>query len=143
MIENTLELLLAPIAVDMLKDNLVIESLTGKRVIPFDSKNPEDQEILDLLKQTALVAGKTINEGGISRARANEVGNDIEGFVKAAMQKYHLNPDIPSGASGRKKAMGYPDIIFHYNPHSGKNLRSNTEKSNDFNQLNCFFIIAN
>ena len=111
-LENAIKQMLLP-----LKDipfNLVIESLTGKRVIPFDPNNPKDEEILDILKNVALIAGKMINEEGIIRARANEVGNDIESFVKSTMQDYNLNPDIPSGASGRKKAMGYPDIIFYH-----------------------------
>ena len=30
-----------------------------------------------------------------------------------------------------------------YNPHSGKNLRSNTKNFNNINQLNSFLIIAN
>ena len=111
-LEDAIKQMLLP-----LKDipfNLVIESLTGKRVIPFDPNNPQDEEILDILKNVALIAGKMINKEGIVRARANEVGNDIENFVKSTMQDYNLNPDIPSGASGRKKAMGYPDIIFYH-----------------------------
>lgn len=111
-LENAIKQMLTP-----LKDipfNLVIESITGKKVIPFDLNNPEDKEILDILKNVALSAGRMINEDGIIRARANEVGNDIESFVKAGMQKYNLNPNIPSGVSGRKKAMGYPDIVFYY-----------------------------
>lgn len=114
-LENAIKQMLTP-----LKDipfNLVIESLTGKRVIPFAPNNPEDIEILDILKDVALNAGKMINEEGIVRARANEVGNDIEGFIKSAMHNCNLTPDIPSGISGRKKAMGYPDIIFY---HRGK-----------------------
>jgi len=114
-LENAIKQMLLP-----LKDipfNLVIEAITGKRVIPFDTSNSEDNEILDILKNVALIAGKMINKDGIKRARANEVGNDIESFVKSAMHEYNLNPDIPSGASGRKKAMGYPDIIFY---HKGK-----------------------
>lgn len=111
-LENVIKQMLAP-----LKDipfNLVIESLTGKKVIPFDSNDPGDNELLDILKDVTLVAGRKINESGIIRARANEVGNDIEGFVKSAMEGHNLSSDIPSGASGRKKAMGYPDIIFYY-----------------------------
>ncbi|MEW6609078.1 MAG: hypothetical protein AB1414_16815 [bacterium] len=114
-----MELLLVPIVVNMLRDNLVIESLTGKKVIPFDFNDSTDNTLLDVLKNVALVAGRKINEKGIIRARPNEVGNDIEAFVKSSMQDYNLNPDIPTGASGRKKAMGYPDIIFYHNgrPH--------------------------
>ena len=111
-LENVIKQMLAPLK--EIPFNLVIESLTGKKVIPFDSNDPEDNELLDILKDVTLVAGRKINESGIIRARANEVGNDIEGFVKSAMEGHTLSPDIPSGTSGKKKAMGYPDIIFYY-----------------------------
>lgn len=112
-LENVIKQMLVPV-----KDipfNLVIESLTGKKVIPFDFRDPTDKKLLDVLKSVAIKSGDKINEGGIIRARANEVGNDIEAFVKSAMQDYNLNPDIPAGPSGRKKAMGYPDIVFYHN----------------------------
>jgi len=111
-LENIIKQMLTP-----LKDvpfNLVIECLTGKKVIPFDSKNPEDRELLEILKEVAIVGGKEINRNGIESKRPNEVGNYIEAFVKKAMQKYALNPDIPAGATGKKKATGYPDIIFFF-----------------------------
>lgn len=112
-LENVIKQMLTP-----LKDipfNLVIESLTGKKVIPFDFKNEEDRKILEILKKVAIHSGKEINEHGIESKRPNEVGNYIEAFVKRAMQHYRLNPDIPAGASGKKKATGYPDIIFFFN----------------------------
>lgn len=111
-LENVIKQMLTP-----LKDipfNLVIESLTGKKVIPFDFDNQEDKEILDVLKQVAVLAGKEINKNGIESKRPNEVGNYIEAFVKKAMQQYALNPDVPAGATGKKKATGYPDIIFFF-----------------------------
>jgi len=46
--------------------------------------------------------------------RPNEVGNYIEAYVKDAMQQYDLNPDVPAGITGKKKATGYPDIIFFF-----------------------------
>ncbi len=55
-LENVIKQMLTP-----LKDipfNLVIESLTGKKVIPFDFNNQEDKEILDILKKIAVLAGK-------------------------------------------------------------------------------------
>ncbi len=58
--------------------------------------------------------GKEINKNGIESRRPNEVGNYIEAFVKKAMQQYGLKPDIPAGATGKKKATGYPDIIFFF-----------------------------
>lgn len=111
-LENVIKQMLTP-----LRDipfNLVIEHLTGKKVISFNFDNPEDKELLEVLKEVAIKAGKKINDNGIISARANEVGNYIEGFVKYALSEYNLKPDIPSGKTGRKKATGYPDIIFYF-----------------------------
>lgn len=73
-LENVIKQMLQP-----LKDipfNLVIESMTGKKVISFDFAKSDHQKILSLLKQAALNAGKEINKTGILRSRPNEVGND-------------------------------------------------------------------
>ena len=112
-LENVIKQMLIP-----LKDipfNLVIESMTGKKVISFDIRNSEHKQLLGLLKQTALTAGKTINKTGILRSRPNEVGNDIEPYVKNSLNDLNLKADIPTGMSGNKKATGYPDIIFWLN----------------------------
>jgi hypothetical protein len=111
-LENAIRQMLTP-----LKDipfNLVIESLTGRKVIPFDFKNSDDRELLEILKNVAVVGGEEIIKNGIASKRPNEVGNYIEAFVKKAMQQYSLNPDVPAGATGRKKATGYPDIVFFF-----------------------------
>ncbi len=76
-LENVIKQMLTP-----LRDipfNLVIESLTGKKVIPFDFENSEDKEILDILKQVAVFAGKEINKNGIDNKRmySGEAGTII------------------------------------------------------------------
>lgn len=112
-LENIIKQMLIP-----LKDipfNLVIESMTGKKVIPFDFENPEHKKVLELLKQVAVRAGKEINKSGILGPRPNEVGNDIEPFIKNALNALNLNADVPAGPSGNKKATGYPDILFWFN----------------------------
>jgi len=112
-LENVIRQMLNP-----LKDipfNLVIESMTGKKVISFDYKNSEHKQLLSLLKQTALLAGNVINKTGILRSRPNEVGNDIEPFVKNSLNSFKLNADVPTGPSGSKKTTGYPDILFWFN----------------------------
>ncbi len=109
-LENIIKQMLTP-----LKDipfNLVIESMTGKRVLSFDFKNSEHMKLLNLLKQTALQAGKAINKDGILRPRPNEVGNDIEPFIKKALNALNLNADVPTGPSGSRKATGYPEYII-------------------------------
>ncbi len=112
-LENVIKQMLQP-----LKDipfNLVIEAMTGKKVLSFDFKNSEHQNLLVLLNQSALSAGKEINKVGILRPRPNEVGNDIELYVRNALNSLGLNADIPVGPTGHKKAMGYPDILFWFN----------------------------
>lgn len=112
-LENVIKQMLQP-----LKDipfNLVIESMTGKKVISFDFAKSDHQKILSLLKQAALNAGKEINKTGILRPRPNEVGNDIEPYVRNALNLLDVNADIPIGPSGHKKSTGYPDILFWFN----------------------------
>jgi len=109
-LENVVKQMLKPF-----KDipfNLVIESLTGHKVLKFDNK--QDKELLEVIKEVAVSGGKKINKSGIVSIRANEVGNYIENFVKDAMKEFKLKPDTPAGKSGNKKSSGYPDIIFYY-----------------------------
>lgn len=94
--------------------NLVIESMTDKKVISFDFKDADHQRVLDLLKRGALKAGLAINRTGILRPRPNEVGNDIEAYVKSALNSLGFNADTPTGPKGRKKSTGYPDILFWF-----------------------------
>ncbi len=112
-LKNVIKQMLQP-----LKDipfNLVIEAMTGKKVISFDFAKSDHQKILSLLKQAALNAGKEINKKGILRPRPNEVGNDIEPYVRNALNLLDVNADIPIGPSGHKKSTGYPDILFWFN----------------------------
>lgn len=112
-LENVIKQMLQP-----LKDipfNIVIETMTGKKIISFDFKNYEHKKVLEKLKEAALLAGKNINKNGILRPRPNEVGNDIEKFVKESFKKLNFKADVPTGPSGSKKSTGYPDIIFWFN----------------------------
>jgi len=112
-LENIIKQMLQP-----LKDipfNIVIVAMTCKKVISFDFAKTEHQQVLKLLKQAALRAGSEINETGILRPRPNEVGNDIEPYVRDALNSLGLKADIPVGPSGHKKATGYPDILFWFN----------------------------
>ncbi len=90
----------------------VIEKLSGKKVIPFDKNNKMDIEVLEVLKNTAGRVLEKVNTKGILRPRANEVGNDIEPFVKEALKYFGYKADTPKTANGKKKSSGYPDIEF-------------------------------
>ena len=96
-LENVIKQMLQPLK--NVPFNLVIETMTGKKVISFDFKNTEHKNVLDLLKQAALNAGKEINKTGILRPRPNEVGNDIEPYVKKALNTLNLSANVPTGPS--------------------------------------------
>ncbi|MBI4669096.1 MAG: hypothetical protein HY747_07895 [Elusimicrobia bacterium] len=91
---------------------LVIEGISGKRLIPFNPKDSKDVKVLEILRDVAAMAGKKINERGILRPRPNEVGNDIEPFVKEALNRVGCRAETPTTSDGKKKSMGYPDIKF-------------------------------
>ncbi len=110
-LENAIKNMLTP-----LKDiplSLVIEFVSGYKVIPFDKNNKDDIKLQKDLIRIAKDAGDSINiNGGIKRTRANEVGNDVEIYVKNHLIKLGYQADIPKTKSGNKKAVGYPDIQF-------------------------------
>jgi hypothetical protein len=111
-IENAIRQMLTPVRDIPL--NLVIESMTGRTVLPFDSNNPTHAKALELLKQVAVGAAQKIRiDGGITRNRPNEVGNAIEPYVRTALAQYKLSPSSPAGKSGKAKSTGYPDLAFN------------------------------
>ncbi len=61
--------------------NLVIESISGYKILEFDNNNSNDREVLKKLMAAAKLTGQAINKKGIVRHRPNEVCNDIEIFV--------------------------------------------------------------
>lgn len=91
---------------------LVIEGISGYHVLPFDKNNPQDIEILEILKKAAGDVITEVNKNGILRPRPNEVGNDIEPFVRLSLNKFGYKSDIPATINNKKKSTGYPDIEF-------------------------------
>ncbi len=109
-LEHVIKQMLKP-----LKDiplNLVIEALCDKKIIPFDRSNPKDQQMLEKLKKACVIAGLEVNKKGIIRSRPNEVGNDIEPFVRGALELVGYQAYTPRTITGKSKATGYPDIEF-------------------------------
>lgn len=92
--------------------NVIIEGLSGHKIIPFDLEDEKDNELLEILKKVAKKAGKEVNKTGIIRSRPNEVGNDIEQFVKDALNEFKLQASTPLTINGIHKSTGYPDIEF-------------------------------
>ncbi len=91
---------------------IVIEGLSGNNVIPYNGRSSRDRRVLDKLKKCADIVLKEVNKKGILRSRPNEVGNDIEVFVKDALSLQGYKADTPFTINGKKKSTGYPDIEF-------------------------------
>ncbi|OGF64498.1 hypothetical protein A2661_02665 [Candidatus Giovannonibacteria bacterium RIFCSPHIGHO2_01_FULL_45_24] len=82
-------------------------------MLPFNKNDKKDVILLKDLKRVAKIAGIQINKTGIMRARPNEVGNDVEPFVKKALLSIGYEAYTPRTIkSKQKKTMGYPDIEF-------------------------------
>lgn len=97
--------------------SVVVESLTGHKVLPFDFENPNHAEVLERMNRAAAaVVAKIKTEGGINSKRVNEVGNTIEKYVRDALDAEGLQSAVPTGAkSGKARVVGYPDITFTFN----------------------------
>jgi hypothetical protein len=91
---------------------LVIESICNHTILPYEPSNSKDVKLLKNLCNVAEIAGKNINEVGIKRKRPNEVGNDIELFVKKALDSIGYRSRTPLTNAGHTKTVGYPDLEF-------------------------------
>ncbi|MFH1004540.1 MAG: hypothetical protein V1781_03465 [Bacteroidota bacterium] len=109
-LENVIKQMLQPLSGIPL--NLVIQSISSCTIIPFNRFDNKDLSVLNNLKKVAEMAGKNINKNGILRPRPNEVGNDIEPFIKETLNKIDYKAETPLAKSGKKKSTGYPDIEF-------------------------------
>ena len=89
----------------------VIQELYRKEVLKFDHKNVSNQRVLDELNRAMINVLNEVQGNPIIRPRANEVGNDMEGPVIAALNRIDLQARAPEARSGRGKSTGYPDII--------------------------------
>jgi len=92
--------------------SMVIEGLSGNKIIPFDGQNNDNLILLNKLRTVAEQAAGSVNSTGIKRPRPNEVGNDIEPFVKNALKALGFSASTPKTTHGNHKSTGYPDIEF-------------------------------
>jgi hypothetical protein len=107
-LEDTISKFIAPI-----KDipfPVAIKVISGHKVIPFNKSSEEDRKLLDKLEMAAQIAGTQANKLGFERNRPNEVGNDIEPYVKKALSQVGLRAETPRNIQGRRQGLAYPDI---------------------------------
>ncbi len=111
-LENVIGQMLTPLK--NIPFSVVIKAITGKTVLKFDRESADDAHLLDKLVQAARLVGKMVAaDGGISRPRPNEVGNDLEAYVEGAIKQMgYTDVCSPTGLSGRGRSVGYPDRVF-------------------------------
>jgi len=89
----------------------VVRSLANQSILPIDRSNEDDKRLIKSLEKAASAAGNELQANPIIRARPNEVGNDVEKYVKRAVVGTGLKCESPRGASGKAKSTGYPDLL--------------------------------
>lgn len=113
-LETVIKQMIAPLKHIPLK--LVLESISGKKVIPFDKGNEQHNKLLEKLIEAAKLSCQNINNAdGILSARVNEVGNKVELPIKEALRQVGFkDADVPVNKKGSKQSTGYPDLGFNY-----------------------------
>lgn len=76
----------------------------------FDLSRQQNQIALSLIVEAARDACKTVQASPIQRPRPNEVGNDMEPHVIAALNARGVSAAAPRTRNGMGKSTGYPDI---------------------------------
>jgi len=88
----------------------VVEATTHFRVLDFDTNNPAHVELRRKILAGAALAGGRAAKDGLTAERANEAGNRIESYVRAALRDAGLDARVPVNAAGAAQAAGYPDL---------------------------------
>jgi hypothetical protein len=88
----------------------VIRATTQHRILDFDTNNAAHRELFQRLTAAADTALTNARSAGLFSARANEAGNHMESFVKAALKAAGLTARTPVAANGRAQTTGYPDV---------------------------------
>lgn len=91
---------------------VIVRALADCEVIPIDHTLPEDMELLANLDMAIRDAAASVLRDPIVRPRPNEVGNDIEAFVKKALLAQGFRVTPPTARNGLTKGVGYPDILI-------------------------------
>lgn len=92
---------------------VVIRAICGNAVEDINLDDPEDVCLIEALKDTASIVAKLVAASPIRRPRPNEVGNDLEPFVRQAANQAGLRATAPRSSTGRGQQVGYPDILIH------------------------------
>lgn len=88
----------------------VVYATTQHRILDFDTNTPAHFRLFQKLTQAAASAATNAQAAGLFTTRANEAGNAMESFVRAALRDTGLDARTPSTTRGRTQTAGYPDV---------------------------------
>ena len=94
----------------------VIRATTHRRVLDFDTNSLTHRELFKKLSIAADSALTNARTSGLFSARANEAGNHMESFVKAALKEAGLHAQTPVTTKGNAQVVGYPDVEILSDP---------------------------
>ncbi len=94
----------------------VILATTQHRILDFDTNNPAHVALRKKILQAATLAGERAGTNGLAATRANEAGNHLEPFVRAALREAGMAARVPVNTAGDAQATGYPDIEISGDP---------------------------
>jgi hypothetical protein len=88
----------------------VIFATTQHRVLDLDTNNPAHRVLFQKIAAAAASAAANARTNGLFSARANEAGNHMEAYVKAAFKEAGLVARTPVTTGGDAQSTGYPDV---------------------------------
>lgn len=94
----------------------VILATTQHRILDFDPHNAAHRTLFQKLSAAATAAAAKARAEGVFSARANEAGNHMELFVKAALKEAGLTARTPVTTDGDAQTTGYPDVEILSDP---------------------------
>lgn len=102
----------------------VILATTRQRVLDFDTNNAAHLALHRKISAAATAAAAKARATGLFAARANEAGNQMEDFVRAALAEAGLAARVPRTVAGEAQAVGYPDVEIPGDPHCYLELKT-------------------
>ena len=117
----------------------VILATTHCRILDFDTNNPAHRELFQKIATAASSALTNARTAGLFSARANEAGNHMELFVRAALKNSGLNARVPVTTSGEAQAVGYPDVEILSTPPCYVELKTYNATTADTTQRSFYY----
>ncbi len=117
----------------------VILATTQHRILDFDNHNAAHRALFQKLSTAAAAAERKARAEGVFSTRANEAGNHMENFVKAALKEAGLPARTPVTTKGEAQSTGYPDVEILSDPPCYLELKAYNATTADTTQRSFYY----